>query len=210
LFESAELGETIEGRLHDRLGVVRTHRLREDVLQADHFQDSADATAGDEAGTRRSRTEHDDATIGAADDFVRNGVVAEVDVDEGAVSAVGPFANGIRDFLCLTVTNTNAALAITRHDERSEVKATATFDDLRATVDVDDLVVVLRSRRIVTIVTTWATRAARATRTTTVIIAARTTAVAARARTGMTGMTGITSRGGRGRGILGFFAHGIY
>jgi hypothetical protein len=30
------------------------------------------------------------------------------------------------------------------------------------------------------------------------------------ARTGMTSRTGITSRGGRGRGILGFFAHGIY
>lgn len=52
LFERAELGETIKGRLHDGLRVIRTHGLREDVLEADHFEDSTDAAAGDEAGTR--------------------------------------------------------------------------------------------------------------------------------------------------------------
>jgi hypothetical protein len=61
---------------------------------------------------------------------VRDGVVAKIDMDEGAVSTVGTLADSIRYFLGLTVTDADATFTITRHDERSEVKATATFDDL--------------------------------------------------------------------------------
>ena len=125
LFEGTELGETVQSGLDDSLGIVGSHGLRKDILVTSHFEHSADATAGDEAGTGSSRTEHHDAAVGMADDFVRDGVAAEIDANEGAVGAVSSLADRIGDFLGLTVTDANAALAITCHDERGEDEATA-------------------------------------------------------------------------------------
>ena len=140
-----------------------------------------------------------------ADNFVRNGVTAEINANEGAVSTIGTLADSIRDFLGLAVTHANAALAVASHDERSEVETTAAFDDLRATVDVDDLVVVFRRRSVVTIVATWTT--ARSARTT----ASATRATRAAGTTTIATRTGTARGGGSGRGRRGFdfFAHEI-
>jgi hypothetical protein len=207
LFESTELGQTVEGSLDDCLRVIGTHGLRKDVLVASHFEDGAHAASSDEAGTRGSRAEHHDAAVGVADDFVRDGVTAEIDADEGAVSTVRPLANRIGNFLSLAVTHTDAPLAVTRHDERGKVETTAAFDDLGATVDVDDLVVVFGSGAVVTVVATGAaTRTARTIATTTgAARTARATTIATRTRTARSSGGG----GGRCRGGGVFCAHEI-
>ena len=219
LFEGTELGEAVQGGLDDSLGIVGSHGFRKDILVASDFKHGTDATAGDEASTGSSRTEHHDAAVGVADDFVRDGVAAEIDTDEGAVGAVGSLANSIGNFLGLTVTHTDATLAITCHDERGEVEATAAFDDLRAAVDVDDLVVEFGSRGVVTIVATrTTTRAARAVTTATgTTRATRTTTIATRTGTarGTKGTRGARGGGGAGGGSCGsrdgcvFCAHEI-
>jgi hypothetical protein len=212
LFEGTELGETVQGGLDDSLGIVGSHGFRKDILVASDFKHGTDATASDEAGTGSSRTEHHDAAVGVADDFVRDGVATEIDANEGAVGAVGSFADCIRNFLGLAVTHTDAALAITCHDERGKVEATAAFDDLRAAVDVDDLVVEFGSRGVVAIVATrTATRAARAIATAAgTTRATGTTTITARAGTTRTtrGRRGGGGGGGsRGGGV--FCAHEI-
>jgi hypothetical protein len=191
LFEGTELGESVQSRFHDSLRIIGTHGLREDVFVTSHLKDGTDTAAGDETSTRGSRTEHDDATIGVTDDFVRNRVTAEIDADESAVGAVSSLADCIRNFLGLAIADTDSALAIPSHDERSKVEATATFDDLRATIDMNDLVVIFRGRGVVTVVATRTTARATGARTT----AARTTR-ATRATT-ITARSG-TTRGGRG------------
>jgi hypothetical protein len=210
LFEGTELGESVQGGLHDRLGIVGSHGLREDVLVTSDFEDGTDAAAGDETGTRSSRTEHHDAAVGVADDFVRDGVAAEIDADEGAVGAVGSLADRIGNFLGLAVTHADAALAIPCHDERGEVEATAAFDDLRAAVDVDDLVVVFGSRGVVAIIATRT--AARAAGTVTTAAGTtgttRATTIATRTRTAR-GARGGRGGGGGSRGGGVFCAHEI-
>jgi len=184
-----------------------------DILVTGNFQHGTDTAAGDEAGTGSSRAEHHDAAVGVADDFVRDGVATEIDADEGAVGAVSSLADRIRNFLGLTVTHTDAALAVTCHDERGEVEATAAFDDLRAAVDVDDLVVEFGSGGVVAIIATRTTaRAAgtittaagttRATRTTTI-----TTRTGTARGTGGAGGGGGGGCGSRGGGV--FCAHEI-
>jgi hypothetical protein len=188
-------------------GIVGSHGLREDVLVTGDFEHGTDAAAGDEAGTGRGRAEHHDAAVGVADDFVRDGVATEIDADEGAVGAVGALADRIGHFLGLAVTHADAALAVTRHDERGEVEAAAAFDDLGAAVDVDDLVVVFGSRGVVAVVATRT--AARAART--VASAAGTTratrATTIAAGTGTAGGSGGGGGGSRGGGV--FCAHEI-
>jgi hypothetical protein len=209
LFEGAKLGETVQGSLHDCLGIIGAHGLGKDVLVTSDFKHGTDTAAGNQTSTRSSRTEHHDTAVGVADDFVRDGVATEIHANEGAVGAVGSLADSIRDFLGLTVTHTDAALAVTRHDERSEVEATAAFNDLRAAVDVDDLVVEFGSRGVVAIIATrTAARAARAIATATgTTRATGTTTIATGAGTAWGSGGGGGGGGSRGGGV--FCAHEI-
>lgn len=130
LFESPEFGKAVERGLHNGLRVIGTQRLGEDILVASHFQDSADTATSNETGTRGSRTEHDDAAISMADHFMRDSITAKIDMHEGTVGSISALTNRIRNFLGLTVADSDATLAITRYDQRSKVETTATFDDL--------------------------------------------------------------------------------
>ena len=203
IFKGAELCQPVEGRFDNGGGILGTKGLGEDVAQADNLEDGADATAGDQAGTRGGRAKEDDATIAAADDFVGNGIAAHVDGAEGAMGALGALADGIGDLLGLAVADADAALAVTSDHEGGEVEATTTLGGLAATVDVHDLLVVGRGGAIIP--TGRARSAALATRTRTPAGVATGTGTACTGRSAGSGARRGTGRGGVGRG----FAHEI-
>src|SRR5262245_47724132 len=123
--------------MHDRDVVRGTHRLREDVLHARGLEYGAHTTTGDEAGTGRSRLEHDAAAVVDAKHVVRDRVALELHVDEVLVRVGGALLDRIRHFVGLAVADANLALAITDDGQGGEAETTATFDDLGAAIDED-------------------------------------------------------------------------
>ena len=52
----------------------------------------------------------------------------------------GRLADRLRHFACLAVAETDASLLVADHDQRRKAEALAALDDLRHTIDVDELV----------------------------------------------------------------------
>ena len=70
---------------------------------------------------------------------MRDGFTTEVDLNEVLLGLLGALTDALRNFLSLTVTDADFTLLVTDDNECCEAEATTTLNDLRATVDVDDL-----------------------------------------------------------------------
>src|SRR3954447_1414063 len=97
--------------------------------------------AGDDAGPRRRRAQVNPArTVTARNVVMQRAAFAKRNAGQVALGRLGRLADRLRDFARLAVTNTDAALLIADDDQRREAEALAALDDLRHTIDVDELV----------------------------------------------------------------------
>src|SRR4051794_16943150 len=133
--------QRVEGGADHVVGVRRADRLRHHVLDAERFEYRAHRTAGDDAGAGRRRAQIDAAGAMAAGDIVmQRAAFAQCDPGQVALPRFGRLADRLGHFPRLAVAEPDPALLVADHDQRGEAEALAALDDLRHTVDVDELV----------------------------------------------------------------------
>ena len=126
--------EGVDGCAHHVNGGGGAHRLGQDVGDASAFHDGADRTAGDNAGTRSSRTQSHGASGIVADHRV---VTVPFDARNGEhvlLASSWPLAIAAgtsRDLLY----DTHGAVAVANHHEGGEAERTTTLVGLGHTVD---------------------------------------------------------------------------
>src|SRR5690606_21480712 len=160
--------QSFEGRTDHVVGVRRTGRLADDVLDAEGFEHGAHRTTRDDAGSRRGRTHHDLAGAPTAVAVVMQGaVLAQRNLDHRLLGFFGRLADGFRHFARLAMTEADAALAVTDDHQGGEAEAAAAFDGGGDAVDVHQLLDDVRIRTVdsgsVAVVTTVAIVSAAAT-----------------------------------------------
>ena len=125
----------LDGGLHQVVGVGRTLRLRQDVVDAHAFEDGTHRTTGHNSRTFGSRKdEHFGATI-ASSLFVRNSAFDDGNFHQILLSGFDTLSNGCGDFAGLTEAIADDALTITHHNNGSESESASTLGDLGYTID---------------------------------------------------------------------------
>src|SRR3978361_694472 len=133
--------QRIEGRANHVVGVRRADRLRHHVLDAEGFEHRAHRAAGDDAGTRRGGAQIDAASAVAAGDIVmQRAAFAQCDAGQVALRRLGRLADRFRHFARLATAESDPDLLVADHDQSRKAEALAALDDLRHTIDVDELV----------------------------------------------------------------------
>src|SRR6266700_6251226 len=133
--------QRVERGANHVVGVRRADRLRHHVLNAERLEHRAHRTAGDDAGTRRRRAQIDPArTVTARDIVMQRAAFAQRDTRQIALGRFGRLADSLGHFARLAVAEADPALLIADHDQRRKAEALAALDDLRHTIDVDELV----------------------------------------------------------------------
>src|SRR6185369_9119152 len=84
----AQQAHGMKGGFHDVGVVAGTEGFGQDILHADRLAYRAHAATRDDARSRRSGLEQDVTAAVNADDFVGDGVVDQVDLDEVAARGV--------------------------------------------------------------------------------------------------------------------------
>jgi hypothetical protein len=129
----------VQGGFHDISGIVGAKGFGEDVANSRSFDDGAHSAPCDHAGSRRCGLKQHAAASKLTEDFVRNGIFVDGDVDHSLLGRFGGFANGLADFVGLAETNADATTVIAGNDQRTKAETPTTLDDLRAAVDEDHL-----------------------------------------------------------------------
>src|SRR5258705_5888798 len=133
--------QCIERRANHVVGVRRADRLCHHVLDAERLKHRAHRAAGDDAGTRRRRAQVDPTRPVTAGDIVMQGAAfAQRHARQVALCRFGRLADRLGDLARLAVAETDPALLIADHDQRRKAEALSALDDLRHTIDVDELV----------------------------------------------------------------------
>src|SRR5579862_6142158 len=133
--------QRIEGRANHVVGIRRTDRLRDHVLDTECLEHSAHRTAGDDAGTGRGSAQVNAACAVAAGDIVmQRAAFAQRHARQVTLCRVGGLADRLRDLARLAVAEPGPALLVTDDDQCRKAEALAALDHLRHTVDVDELV----------------------------------------------------------------------
>src|SRR6202040_1998555 len=133
--------QRIEGRANHFVRIRRADRLRHHVLDAERLEHRAHRAAGDDAGTRRRRAQvNPPRPVTAGDIVMQRAALAQRHARQVSLCRFRRLADRFRDFARLAVAETDPALLIADHDQRRKAEALAALDDLRHTIDVDELV----------------------------------------------------------------------
>src|SRR4051794_23126382 len=133
--------QRVEGGANHVVGIRRADRLRHHVLDAERFEHRAHRTAGDDAGTGRSRAQIDAAGAVAAGDVVmQRAAFAKGNARQIALRRLGRLADRLGNFARLAVAETDPTLLVADHNQRRKAEALAALDDLRHAIDVDELI----------------------------------------------------------------------
>src|SRR5699024_5474381 len=120
-------------------GVVGTHRLRTDVLDAGCLDDSTDRAAGDHAGTRGSGLEQDSACAVLAHDLVGDGGALGGDLVHILLGSGLTLADGLGHFARLADAVADGALAVAHDHQSGKLHDAAALHGLGHAVDGDHL-----------------------------------------------------------------------
>lgn len=133
--------QSVERGANHVVRVRRTGRLRNNVMNAERFENGAHRTTGDDTGTGLGRTQQNLAcAVTAIDVVMQSAAIAQRNEDQIALCAFRCLADSFRNFTSLAVTEANAALLVANDDESGEAEATATLNNLGNAVDRDQLV----------------------------------------------------------------------
>src|ERR1700709_87984 len=142
-------------------------------MHASAFQNRAARTAGDHAGTRAGRTQHDHARCPLTLNRVHNRATDQRDAEEVLTRFLHTFCDRGRNLFGLAVSDTDHAVAVTDDHQRGEAEPATTLDHLRDAVDRDDTL------DVVAFLTAVATPTPTAVVTASATVAAATAGIAA-------------------------------
>merc|ERR1711916_117766 len=118
------------------IGVLRTDRLGDHVLNTQHFKHGTHRTTGND--TRTSRSGAHDHLTGAVTAFhvvVQGAALFQRYADHLALGLLGRLADRLGHFFRFTLAKAYGAFLIADNNKCSETKALTTFDGFRNTVD---------------------------------------------------------------------------
>ena len=138
LLLGAKLLESVKRCFNNVCRIFRAERFGENILNTGCFDNGANSTTSDKAGSGRSRAKENAASTVLTNDTVRNGVFRDIYFDHLTLGGLTGFLDALGNFLGLTESKSNFALAIATDDERAKAETTTTFDYLGTTVDVHD------------------------------------------------------------------------
>ncbi|KAG0926286.1 hypothetical protein G6F32_013263 [Rhizopus arrhizus] len=131
--------QALHGGTHQVDRVARTGGLGQHVLHANRFQHGAHGTAGDDAGTFRSRLHEHAGCAVTILDGVPQGAVVQVNADQVLAGLLHRLLDGDRHFARLAIAETDLAFAVADHGQGGEGELAATLDGLADAVDRDQL-----------------------------------------------------------------------
>src|SRR5690554_7590071 len=121
--------------------IIRAEALGQDILDAHGLQDRANRATCDNPGTRAGRLEQDASGAMLADHRERDrSTLDKRNLDHGFGRRLLALGDRRGNFVGLAVTDTDLSVGIADHDERAEAESTTAFDDLRDTINIDDVV----------------------------------------------------------------------
>jgi hypothetical protein len=133
-----QLPQSLEGCENDIEGIRAAQRLAENVAHASGLYDSADAPAGNDAGSTGGWTKEHLRTSMPGLDLVRDGHAYQGYRLHILARARGAFADGIGNAARFAHADAYLAIVISDDDNGAEAKTTSTLEDFGYTSNVDD------------------------------------------------------------------------
>src|SRR5712691_8013567 len=134
---AAEVLQPVHRRLRHVDRVRRAEALREDVANAGELQHSADAAAGDHAGSFARGAQEHARRIRASEDLMRDRRAVLRHGEEILLCVLNRLRDRERHLARLAVADADAVDLVADDDERREGEPSAALDHLRHTVDLD-------------------------------------------------------------------------
>ena len=106
-------------------------------MDANGFEDGADAAAGDNTSTLGSRFEQDDRTAHLANGEMGNGGAGKVDLVHILVGFIGSFSHRVWNSIGFTNAHSDFTVVITHDECHPELETTAAFNNLGDTGNLD-------------------------------------------------------------------------
>jgi hypothetical protein len=136
----SQLRKTIKRRPNRIEGIPPAECLRNNIMCADQFDNSANRSAGNNPSPVDGRLEQHMLAAKEAMHFMRDRSALERDVNEVLLGLFDGLGNGNWDFGSFPFANSNPTMAVTDDDQRAEVKPLAPLHHLCHTVNEDDFV----------------------------------------------------------------------
>lgn len=140
LFPSSQLTESGDRRFDQRHWIVGTERLGQDVVNSASFANGSHGLPGDNSGTRPGGNERDLCGTELSPNLMRNGAFDERDVDHVSSRLLRCLLHAGGNFVCFSISPTDATLAVSDDDHGRKAEAAAAFHNRGATLDLDDAV----------------------------------------------------------------------
>ena len=137
LFGSAKRTKRLKRGLDNVDGVIGTQRFPSDIANARAVENCAHRSAGDDAGTGRSRLKQHAACAEFTDDLVRNGRTLHGDFDDVPLSGFNGFSYGFRNLSGFAEAVADMTGAVADDDKGREPSDTAAFYRLGDTFGID-------------------------------------------------------------------------
>ncbi|MFT7575030.1 MAG: hypothetical protein ACI9XZ_001402 [Alphaproteobacteria bacterium] len=116
-------------------------RLCNDILDAEHLEDGAHCTTGDDAGAWRGCADNNTAgTVTAFAVMVERAALAKVDPDQTTTGSFVCLTDRLWNFACLAVTKANTAFQITNNNESCKAEPLTTLDRFRDAIDMHQFI----------------------------------------------------------------------
>src|SRR2546426_1575672 len=148
VLQALDPAQGVERRLEHVVRVIRSERLREDVLHARRLEDRPHGAPGDDARARHRRLEEDAPGAEVSGDLARDRRVLQRHEDQILLGVLHRLADRLGHLVGLAEADTHMAPTVADHHQRREREAAAALDDLGHAVDGDDAVIQFEHARI--------------------------------------------------------------
>src|SRR5439155_27144124 len=148
VLQALDPAQGVERGLEHVVRVIRSERLREDVLHARRLEDRPHGAPGDDARARHRRLEEDAPGAEVSGDLARDRRVLQRHEDQILLGVLHRLADRLGHLVGLAEADTHVAPTVADHHQRREREAAAALDDLGHAVDGDNAVIQLEHARI--------------------------------------------------------------
>ncbi len=140
LFTSPKLAERVNGRFHQRDGIIGSEGLRQNVVDSTSFAYGANGLSGDNTGTGTGGDQRDFGGSKLAPHLMRDTAFDQRNVDHVTGRLFGCLLDARRDLVRFAVAPTDTTLAVADDHHGGEAEPSTTFDNGGTTFDLYDAI----------------------------------------------------------------------